>query len=170
MDKYDTIIENERSKQLETEEALEALEPKKKRRNCNPIKAYKHFIWKRRSKRAAVWWNKNSLVISKNIQKTMNDFKFMWINIVWQEVRMYNDIGKQVTDEDLMWLVKRRGFTVEMANHLIGVLKHMGLGNELTKYYAYPYQCEDMKNVEFIARGNGFMLVEVGRGFSMPKL
>ena len=62
--------------------------------------------------------------------KTTNPL-LRWQHLVWQELAMWVRIEKQVTKEDLDFMVELRGFDEEMENYLKDTLIYIGLGENL---------------------------------------
>ena len=75
------------------------------------------------------WWNERAPEIEERI-RTSNDPKddaFYWGQLVWQELDMYERLGQRVTEEDLNFIILRRGFTEEQQRYLREGLIHLGL-------------------------------------------
>jgi hypothetical protein len=91
---------------------------------------FKIFLCRRRIKRAAIQWNKDSNYIQVEMDATENGY-LMWCQLVWQEIRMYIQIGDQVKPDEFKQLCNRRGFNSAMTRYLIFMIKHVGLGQML---------------------------------------
>ena len=61
------------------------------------------------------------------MKEIKSDRTFYWNQLIKQEIRMFIQIGQKVTDEDIEWLVKRRGFTDIEEAYLRSTMNHVGL-------------------------------------------
>jgi len=53
---------------------------------------------------------------------------FCWSQMVWQECRMYAQLGAPVSVQEFNWLCKTRGFTTEQREYLKAMINHLELG------------------------------------------
>ena len=81
------------------------------------------------TEKLANWWNARADGITERIKDGVDpkDTTFRWSVLVWQELEMWESMGRQVNTEDLGFIVSRREFTPFQKDFLIEGLKHLGL-------------------------------------------
>lgn len=91
------------------------------------------FIKDYRVRKAIRYWNNNLSYIEQDSKEHKEDehYHFRWVQLVWQELKMYCIMGKQVDPVELEKLSEWRGFSPEQKSFLITCLKHVGLGKKL---------------------------------------
>ena len=102
---------------------------------------FKELYYKYRIRKAVNKWNKDIPYIKKCIEeddKILPENKesgenyrphrsFYWKQLVWQEIKMYIQIGKQVELSEFTWLCNSRGFSLNEQNYLQTMLEYVGL-------------------------------------------
>jgi len=93
----------------------------------------KSFLFRYRIKKAISYWKNHLDYIKNDLKENQRDEydMFRWTDLVWQEIRMFCSIGKQVIPADIKWLVGRRGFNNNQELFLVSCTKEMGLGKKL---------------------------------------
>lgn len=89
-------------------------------------------VQSRRSKRLlrlVTKWNNDVEDIERWIDETttQKDPRFMWVQILWQELERWVWHGQPVTQEEFVEMAARRGFTVQQQGYASSVLRYMGL-------------------------------------------
>jgi hypothetical protein len=105
----------------------------------NKMKVIKKLLFNYRMTKATKYWNDSEALIKKNIEDFKNDENifFKWDQLVWQEIWMFIKLHKQVTNEEILWLVNRRGYNKVQHKFLIEIMRHVGLGKKLTMENIY---------------------------------
>jgi len=69
---------------------------------------------------------------SKNLKPEDDNIEFKWVQLVWQELRMWSSIGEIVEFNDFADICFVRGFDKIMQHYMVETLKYMGLNKNLT--------------------------------------
>lgn len=82
------------------------------------------------SEKLVDWWNHKLfeiILVRIRLSDDPKDTFFFWGQLVWQELRMWESIGKSVNSGDLDFIVNRRGFSMFQRQFLIEGLENLGL-------------------------------------------
>ena len=82
------------------------------------------------SKKLADWWNGRTDWIWERMRTGDRDTYFKWEQLVWQELWMWENIGKRVSPSQMDFMVNRRGFSKVQRDFLIEGLKVIELWDE----------------------------------------
>jgi hypothetical protein len=78
------------------------------------------------------WWNERIPTIENRIREVgaepyEPESVWSWGQLVWQELVMWNQIGKPVNNADMDFMIRRRSFTPYQRDFLIEGLTHLKL-------------------------------------------
>lgn len=76
------------------------------------------------------WWNERTSRIAELLEadpRPRAEAVFSWSWLVWQELRMWRLINEPVLDNEVDWLVHRRGFNDDQRAFLVEGAEFLGL-------------------------------------------
>lgn len=82
------------------------------------------------------WWNARAAKIEACC--STREEAFSWGQLVWQELEMWERIGKPVGESEVDFMVRRRGFTVEQKVFLTEGLKALNLWGRVVPWVEVP--------------------------------
>ena len=78
------------------------------------------------------WWNARVDFMEQIIEAAEDPIQehFKWAQLVWQEIVMWIQIGKEIEADDMEFICDRRGFSAVQRQTLKDAMAHVGLWHE----------------------------------------